>query len=339
MVDFEWIKQTIASWYGLEVTIAWKVRDAWRVETPSGPKCFKQVEAPPARVKFTAAAVRYLVNNGFAETVPFLKTVQNSYLIDLPEGVFYLTDWIHGREGDMSNFQDIMSASKVLAKFHRASIGFFPPDDCKPRESWGDLPDDWQKRKQQLEKFIQLARQQNDEFSKLYLDSCAWYIFRCAKALEILRSCDYEGLVTKAKLQGSLCHRDFTYHNFIIDQYSNLYIIDFDYCTQEIRAYDIGRFARKVGKNIHWQLSPVKLILQTYNEESVLTDDELVFILAFLYFPQRFWRLASRYFSGDGPTDKDYCKQLRSEIRDQKLEENFLIQLSLESSRGVLIRR
>ncbi len=339
MTCFEWLKQTAADWYGLEVTGAVQVRDAWRLDTQAGPKSFKQVDASVEKVRFVAAAVQHIIDNGFSHTVPFIKASTGQYVLDLPEGVFYLTDWIPGREGDFSRLEDVLSATRVLAEFHKSSRGFVPPDDAKSKESWGELPAEWQNHLRSLEHYREIARgAPNDEFNSLYLHCCDKYLSRCTLAIKILAGCDYPALVDEARKQGGLCHRDYTYHNFIVDPKNKLYLIDFDYCTQEIRTYDIGRYARKVAKHFAWQLNPVKLALEVYDREAHLSSDEIIFILAFLHFPQRFWRIVSRHFV---PANKgqDFLRQLRHELKTQQAEENFLQLLAGEISRGVLTRR
>jgi CotS family spore coat protein len=339
--EFAWLQQILASFYGLQVISAHKVRDAWRVETSSGPKCFKSVKSSLDKVQFTAAALEYLTNNGFSLTAPFLKTLQNAYAIDLPEGVYYATEWLSGREGDFSNLADIQTAAKVLARMHFAAKGFIAPEYCKKKESWGEIPNAWQKHGLQLAEFRELAKAKpEDSFNKLYLSCVDSYLKRVDLAFNILNSCNYSGLVERAKEQGSLCHRDYTYHNFLVDDQGTLNVIDFDYCTQDIRAYDVGRFIRKVANYHKYKLVPVKLLLDAYQSVQPLDHDELTFILAFVHFPQRFWRLASRYYCRRPRYTPQYLLgQLEQETQELALESDFLLQLVSLISRVVLLRR
>lgn len=341
MINIDWIKNIIASWYGLEVTQIYRIRAAWRVETSSGPKCFKQVDEFRTKVNFVASAIQYLIDHGFNYTVPLIKTVFDTYVALPPEGVFYLTDWIPGREGDLTNPEDVRAAAKVLAKLHKASRGFTVPEGLKARETWGDLPADWNFRRRKLEKYKETASQNPlDSFNQLFLEWFDPYLQRSNQAGEILNSCDYPGLVQAAQRDGCLCHKDFTYHNFIIDSQNNLNVIDFDYCALEITAYDLGRFIRIVGKSTEWQLSIVETVLQAYHRELPLNQDEIVFILAFLHFPQRFWRIVDRHFSGIAEkAARNTVRQLTHEINNFVPEENMLNDLAKKVSRGVLLGR
>jgi spore coat-associated protein S len=52
----------------------------------------------------------------------------------------------------------------------------------------------------------------------------------------------------------------------------------------------------KVLKRSDWNMENARLILDSYNEVSPLKEEEYRVIFAFLLFPQRFWRLANRYY-------------------------------------------
>jgi spore coat-associated protein S len=52
----------------------------------------------------------------------------------------------------------------------------------------------------------------------------------------------------------------------------------------------------KVLKRSDWNIENAKLIFDSYNEVSPLEEEEYRVIFAFLLFPQRFWRLANRYY-------------------------------------------
>ncbi|MDA8442120.1 MAG: CotS family spore coat protein [Peptococcaceae bacterium] len=339
MPTVDWLRENIPHWYGLKVQTAQKVRDAWRLETTLGPKCFKRVELSRGKVDFIAAALNHLLHNGFTATIPFIATLDGCNFVEEPDGLYYLTDWIPGREGDITGVADVCAAAGILAKLHQASQGFILPPNCEPRQTWGKLPYEWLKHHAELERYRVLAQAAMDStFNREFAATSGWYIARCQCAIDILHTCNYEKLVEQAKRQGSLCHRDFTYHNFIFDTANRLYVIDFDYCAQEIRAYDVARYARKVARNFKWQLRPVKLMLQAYDEVAPLSSDEIRFIAAFLFFPQQYWRIANRHFNTSSHAKAKLTKELLHETKHRLQEERFLQQFWAASTCGAVVR-
>ena len=73
-------------------------------------------------------------------------------------------------------------------------------------------------------------------------------------------------------------------------------LIDFDYCKREVRTFDISNFMIKVLKRVDWNIEFAKAILDSYNEVLPLIESEYKVLYAYLQFPQRYWRLANRYY-------------------------------------------
>ena len=111
-----------------------------------------------------------------------------------------------------------------------------------------------------------------------------------------VKESDYYELCMVAENEKSFCHHDFTYHNIILNDKNDVYIIDFDFCKRELRTFDIANFMIKVLKRVDWDMSFASAIIEAYNSVSKLSDEEYKVLYAFLQFPQRYWRLANRYY-------------------------------------------
>lgn len=147
------------------------------------------------------------------------------------------------------------------------------------------------------------------------------------KAIEVLNDSQYDELCDLTKDEKGFCHHDFTYHNIVIDDDNNVNVIDFDYCKREIRAYDISSFMIKVLKRSDWNIENAKLIFDSYNEVSPLRDEEYRVIFAFLLFPQRFWRLANRYYYNEVNWKlKTFNNKLEELISEQEKYIHFIEQ-------------
>ena len=116
------------------------------------------------------------------------------------------------------------------------------------------------------------------------------------KALTTLNESDYYNLCAIAEQEKSFCHHDYTYHNIILNDNEDVYVIDFDFCKREVRTFDISNFMIKVLKRVDWDINFAKAIIETYNSVSPLSNEEYKVLFAYLQFPQRYWRLANRYY-------------------------------------------
>ncbi len=141
----------------------------------------------------------------------------------------------------------------------------------------------------------------------------------------MLESSNYLELCRIADEEKSFCHHDYTYHNIIIDNNNSVHVIDFDYCKKEIRAYDISLFMIKVLKRMDWNIEYANLILDAYNEVSPLRQDEYKVLFAFLLFPQRFWRLANRYYYNEvNWAQTTFNNKIEGLIEEQDKYNNFI---------------
>ena len=116
------------------------------------------------------------------------------------------------------------------------------------------------------------------------------------KVLNTLRSSEYDRLCEIAENEKGFCHHDYTYHNIVLGKDNSVSVIDFDYCKREIRTFDISNFMIKVLKRNKWNIEFAKAIIDSYNEVSNLEECEYNVLYAYLQFPQRYWRLANRYY-------------------------------------------
>jgi spore coat-associated protein S len=155
-----------------------------------------------------------------------------------------------------------------------------------------------EKRVKALDKMRDMGKKKSNKenFDLNYMKVIQFYKDFGKKAIEVLKDSRYDELCDITKHEKGFCHHDFTYHNIVIDDDNNVNVIDFDYCKREIRSYDISSFMIKVLKRSDWNMENARLILDSYNEVSPLKEEEYRVIFAFLLFPQRFWRLANRYY-------------------------------------------
>ena len=155
-----------------------------------------------------------------------------------------------------------------------------------------------EKRIKSLDKMRDMIRKKNrkSDFDLLYLKSMEFYKEIGKKALNTLNSSEYIKLCEIAEQEKSFCHHDYTYHNIILGNDNSVSVIDFDYCKRGVRTFDISNFMIKVLKRNNWNIDFADAIIDSYNSISKLDECEYNVLYAYLQFPQRYWRLANRYY-------------------------------------------
>lgn len=273
-------------------------KGVYYLKTNKGEKCLKKINYGPQKLLFVYGAKEHLINNGFNDVDKYFLNIEGEPYALVNEDLYTLSEWIEGRECDFHNIDEVKIAARTLAMLHEASKGYDPPENSKLKSDLGRWTHLMSKRIKSFDKMRDMVRKRSNknEFDLLYLKSMEFYKNIGRKALKTLESSEYIRLCDIAQNDKSFCHHDFTYHNIILDEENKCHVIDFDYCKREVRTFDISNFMIKVLKRVDWDINFANAIISSYNEVSPLLDIEYKVLYAYLQFPQRYWRLANRYY-------------------------------------------
>lgn len=268
------------------------------LKSNKGERCLKKVPYGEQSLAFIYGAKEHLAKNGFENIDRYFLNIEGEPYALVNEDIYTLSTWINGRECDFTNIDEVKIATKKLANLHEASKGYETPENAKHKSDLGRWSHLMEKRGKALEKMRGMARKKNlkSDFDIIYLKNIDFYKDLAIKANKILNDSKYLSLCEEAEKEKMFCHHDYNHHNIIIGEDNEVYVIDFDYCKREIRAYDIANFMKKVLKKNKWNIKYAKAIIDSYNEVSPLKEEEYEVLYAYLLFPQRYWRLANRYY-------------------------------------------
>ncbi len=284
--------------FDIKIEIIKANKGVYYLKTNKGERCLKRINYGPQKLLFVYGAKEHLIKNGFGNLDRYYLNVNDEPYALVNEDLYTLSEWLEGRECDFRNIDEVKIAAKTLACMHEASKGYDPPENSKLKSDLGRWPHLMEKRTKSLDKMKDIIRKKNikNDFDMIYLKSVEFYRELGKQALQTLKESNYYELCMIAEEEKTFCHHDFTYHNIIIDSNEKPHIIDFDYCKREVRTFDISNFMIKVLKRVDWNIDFAKAIIESYNSVSKLRDDEYKVLFAYLQFPQRYWRLANRYY-------------------------------------------
>jgi spore coat protein I len=228
---------------------------------------------------------------------PLIPTLRGETTVYDQNQAYSLFDWIEGRQCDYRNKTELTQSIKVLADFHQKSCGFIPPERSNMRDHLGKCLRHFEERYQDLLRFKSLAAaNQQDPFARIYLANAAAFLPMAELAIAKMKISAYSKLVERALIIKPFCHGDPAARNFILTPAKEVFIIDFDSCRLDLPIMDLIKFTRRVMKKYRWRYPTAKLLIDQYQEVNPLTSSELAVMKAVFYFPQKFWRLAIRYF-------------------------------------------
>lgn len=273
-------------------------RGVYYLKTNRGNKCLKKIDYGIQKLLFVYSAKEHLISKDFTGVDRYCLNIDGNPYALVNEDIYTLSEWIDGRECNFYDKEDLIKASKTLAVLHEKSKGYEPPENSKLKTDLGRWSHLMEKRVKSFEKMRDMARKRGNKtaYDLNYIKSVDYFKQLGLKSLEILNDSEYLNLCRLTEEEKGFCHHDYTYHNIIIDNSSNVNVIDFDYCKREIRVYDLSNYIIKVLKRCDWDKEYAKLIIDAYNSVSQLEEREYRVLYAFLIFPQRFWRLANRFY-------------------------------------------
>ena len=305
----------------------------YHLKTNQGDRCLKRINYGPQKLLFVYGAKEHLIKNGFNTIDRYFLNIDGEPYALVTEDLYKLSEWIEGRECDFHNIEEVKIASKALAKLHQASKGYDPPENSKLKSDLGRWPTLMEKRIKSLDKMRDMVRKKNNKstFDLLYIKSMEFYKEMGTRALQTLNESQYTRFCEIAEEEKGFCHHDYTYHNIILGENDSVSVIDFDYCKREVRSYDIANFMIKVLKRCNWNIDFAKAIIDGYNSENEIEEDEYKIIYAFLQFPQRYWRLANRYYYNEVNWGQNtFANKLENIIKEQEEYIKFLDEFKAE---------
>lgn len=269
-----------------------KQRAVYKVDSSNKSYCLKKVYFDEADLLFVYSGVEWLYRNNIK--VPrILPTENRNRFVKYKDMLFVLTPWIVGEKCSYDNDDDINHAILNLSQIHQSTRKFAPIYGSNSRQSFDNIGMSFEKHFFQLLSCSNMAFKHNDKFSNLFLEYFDINHILSEISVKISQTINYK------KLHVSLCHLDYVNKNIIFDGDKNIWTIDFDKCSVAYCSHDISYFLRRFLKRTrtNWNFDSAIKCLNIYRKVSELNLDDYKYILSYLAFPQKFWKISRDYYN------------------------------------------
>lgn len=298
LLPIDEIKENILSHYNLSEANVVKIkfkdtekqRAVYRIDSKDKTYCLKKVYYDEENLLYVYSAMEWTFKIGI--NVPrLLPTNDSNRFVKYKDMLFILTPWLDGVKCDFDNLDHVLISCRTLGKLHISSRNFIPIEGSYLREGLDNFHESTEKHFTQLLDSINNANKYQDRFSNLLLENIDSNLELAKVSYEISSS------INPSNLSRSLCHGDFVNKNILIDD-NDISIIDFDKCKYDFSAKDISYLLRRLLKreNTNWQLNLTLDVLDNYLKESSLSSDDLKYIVSYIAFPQKLWKLSRDYY-------------------------------------------
>ncbi|WP_157722121.1 CotS family spore coat protein [Tumebacillus avium] len=271
------------------------VRGVLRIKTPAGYRALKKVSVTESRVRFVQQAVDHLAGKGFPGVPRFIRTKYGDPYVVHATGIYYLTDWMPGKEADLKKAKNVFLAAETLAKLHNAGAGF--EGGGFGQETREDFSAQWGRYQAKLSSYdasLEDRREQNvmDESYRTHRSELNKMIHHAA---EQLGNSPYGQILEWARENKTICHGSFSRQNLIVDK-ERLAVVDFDHCHYGHPVHDLGALLTRYMPRYDWDASIGFSILDVYRAVREITAEEMTVLAAYLSFPQRTLEVVEAYF-------------------------------------------
>lgn len=291
--------ETILSRFGINKPYAiWRIQaNVYKVSALQGDFCLKFIQYDKEKIDFLYGITTYLQDRGFYRIPKSICTIDGDSAVPAEGGFYTMNRWVGGIACALDNEFHLLAAGKCLAAFSCAALG----GELLPGGKVGYH--EWRERfAQRTEDLITWQRQltakkRRNPFERIYLKTAPDMIADGIGAQRLLAQSAYDYLADEALYYRAFVHRDVAARNFIIGPDGEGWLIDFDYCRYDLPLTDIVRFVERGMKAVVYTPRQLDMMLGAYETVRKIDTEEYRVISAMLLFPQKFWRLCSRYFA------------------------------------------
>lgn len=317
--------------YGLKIKDIRIIKNVGRIETDCGVKCIKRAHISPSFFLFIYTAVNHLKEKGYEGVIPYSTTIDGRICIPDDKHVYYMVDWIEARECRFKREEDLKKAIKAAAGLHKASVGYVPPKNAKPRVFYNKWVDKCDKKRVELLEFSNSIEEKEymNDFDEIYARHLSHYWQQAKESTIMINESPYMEISEASERLGEFCHHDLANHNFLISEEEKVYLIDFDYCIMDTRLHDLTSLIIRNMRYGVWDIGKAYFILNEYNRTYPINQKEIEVIKAFITFPQDFWQIGLQYYAEKQPWTMEYfLMRLNRIVDDREIRDKFLQEFS-----------
>lgn len=172
--------------------------------------------------------VKGLIDNKFLNVAKYIPAKDGHLFVNINKFFFYATEWIDGKEVDLSSITEVENCSKLLAKFHLAT-NKIDTSKLTLKNNLENFSISFKKKLNDIEKFKRIIerKKHKSEFDTAYFKYIDSYYSRGMSLLNTLNESEYNKLSTAANKNKIICHDSFYYQN-IIKMEDSYYVVDLD---------------------------------------------------------------------------------------------------------------
>jgi CotS family spore coat protein len=285
--------------YDIEPKNLKRVRGVYYIETGTGMFLLNEYTNSKGRLELLEKMQQYIEDKGH-QTDLVVRNKNDELMTQGPDGGFYiLKKWFAHKECEADKIDDLVKVTVEMAKIHADTErmeGVIAEETIFQKGN--NLVNLMRKHSRELQltaRYIDRAKNKR-EFEYQLKEGINRYYEQALRAEQYLAGTSYLKLLDKAYEKKSLCHGNVRHHNaLIIKDYA--VIINYIKAACDLQIVDFYKFFKKVMEKNNWNISFAKQLVEAYDKNRFVSDEEWKVFAALLLYPERFWKVANNYLN------------------------------------------
>lgn len=242
---------------------------------------------------------RVEAGEGFVD-IPMINKEGEYVSTDMYGNRFILKEWVETPEWNINDREQLNAAIKGLAVFHKAfrldeeeleQFGRFTDN----RESFSVMAEKRNREISRVYKYIK-AKNNKTDFEFSFLHVADFFLEQGKKTAKELAASHCDRLSEEAAEKGIFSHGDFSQHELIMLN-SQAHVIHPEHFVCSVQIEDLAHIMRKILEKNDWDTATGISMIEAYDAEKTLTEAERKYLYLRLSYPEKFRKLANRYYN------------------------------------------
>lgn len=308
---------------GIKANDITPLRKVFILKTDEGNKILKKVDYGVDRIEFINLCIEG-IRETFPNIISFNKFSSGNVFKVWDDDYYIVMDLIEGREATFTNEIELNMCAETLAKMHIASLRVIDEYNLKSRIDTSLIfkYEDALKDIKDIKRLIETFKYKN-KFDNLFFDIINRCINDMEKSLELLTFSNYSEY-RKSFRNLVVCHNDLAEHNFLYCN-EDMYLIDFDYSSIDLRIMDLADIVLKGIKNAAFDVDKAIGVIKSYDNIYKIEKEEYKLLYIILLFPRDLYTLAKDYYHKQKSWDEEvFLNRLNNKIINDDFRREFL---------------
>lgn len=319
--DFDIDVRALEQW-DLEIENIEPKGKVFLLETDVGAKCLKVMNKSYEEMEAGFLILEHLAQRDFKNIPRYIRTRYGEPFVKEEKSYYCISDWIHGRDLNWNQKDDLVGGAIQLANLHQASRNFHLPHESLNSPGY----ENWAEKFQSIiEKMEQIRSKVN--LTSSFLKSHEIMLSRAIVAGNILENSGYKMFRKQAEQDYCFCHGAYNEHHIIIGPSEKFYLTGFDEWIRDMRVLDLAKYIFFAALVNDWNYQVATLIIENYHRKFPLYLAELEFLQAYLCFPFQYWQILKNLVRSGGGKNS-VGEMVNACLKHEDKKQKFLMELT-----------